>query len=121
MKSSKSNSKWEGLVETTNELKAVALATDSTIIMVSQDQRGSADEGSTESNMGGSVSVYQAADIYIGMMQNDEMREQKKLNMRLIKNRNGAPGESDIMCDPEHMRFGEWAQSINHFDKGTMV
>ncbi len=113
--------KYESLVEITNELKAIALATDSVVLMVSQDQRGSADEGSTESNMGGSVSVYQAADIYIGMMQNDEMREQKKLNMRLIKNRNGAPGESDIMLNPEFMEFKPWENNVINFSKEGAV
>lgn len=118
MKGSKASAaKHEGLIEITNELKSVALATDSTIIMVSQDQRNSAEDGSTESNMGGSVSVYQAADIYIGMMQNQEMREQKKLTTRLIKNRNGSPGESDLMLDPEYMRFQPWDNTVNYFDK----
>jgi replicative DNA helicase len=118
MKGSKASAaKHEGLIEITNELKSVALATDSTIIMVSQDQRNSAEDGSTESNMGGSVSVYQAADIYIGMMQNQEMREQKKLTTRLIKNRNGSPGESDLRLDPEFMTFDPWDSTVNHFNK----
>lgn len=109
--------KHESLIEITNELKSVALATDSTIIMVSQDNRDSATEGSTSSNMGTSVSVYQAADIYIGMMQNDEMKEQKKLNMRLIKNRNGSPGESDIMFDPEFGVARPWGNNVANFEK----
>lgn len=122
MKGSKAPmAKWEGLVEITNELKSIALATDSAIIMVSQDQRNSADEGSTESNMGGSISILQAADIYIGMMQNEEMRAQKKLNMRLIKNRRGAPGESDIFCNPEFMEFHEWKSASNLFVKGEAI
>lgn len=122
MKGTKNSAaKHEGLIEITNELKAVALSTDSTIIMVSQDQRNSAQDGSTESNMGGSVSVYQAADIYIGMMQDDEMRKQKKLNTRLIKNRNGSPGESDVLCDPEFMIFKAWDSTSNLFDKGETV
>lgn len=109
MKGSKGSlAKWEGLVEITNELKAIALSTDSTIIMVSQDQRSAAESGSTESNMGGSVSVLQAADIYMGMHQDDAMREQKRLALRLLKNRNGPPAETDILCDPEFMRFEPW-------------
>jgi replicative DNA helicase len=114
-----SNQKHESLIEITNELKSVALATDSIIVMVSQDGRSSAEEGSTESNMGTSVSVYQAADIYLGMMQNDEMKNQKKLNMRLIKNRNGYPGESDVLFDPEFGRFAPWNQSSNFEKEAT--
>lgn len=121
MKGTKNSAaKHEGLIEITNELKLIALATDSTIIMVSQDQRNSAQDGSTESNMGGSISVYQAADIYIGMMQNEEMRKQKKLNTRLIKNRNGSPGESDVLCDPEYMIFKPWSSGADFFDKGEI-
>lgn len=116
-----SSQKHESLVEITNELKSVALATDSTIIMVSQDNRSSADEGSTESNMGTSVSVYQAADIYIGMMQNDEMKKQKKLNMRLIKNRNGSPGEQDILFDPEFGTAKPWHERTSEFEKKVMT
>jgi replicative DNA helicase len=109
MRGSKASmSKWEGLVEITNELKAIALSTDSTIIMVSQDQRGSAEDGSTERNMGGSISVLQAADLYIGMMQNEEMRLQNKMEVRLIKNRNGAPAETSLLWEPEIMRFRPW-------------
>jgi replicative DNA helicase len=85
--------------------------------MVSQDQRNSAQEGSTESNMGGSISVLQAADIYIGMMQNEEMKEQKKILMRLIKNRNGSPGESDILFEPEFGKFLPWERQANAFEK----
>lgn len=122
MKGSKSSmAKWEGLVEITNELKSIALATDSAIIMVSQDQRNSANEGSTENNMGGSISILQASDLYIGMMQDDEMRAQKKLNIRLIKNRRGAPSEANMMCDPEHMKFEVWGSGANSFDKGEAI
>lgn len=118
MKGTKASmAKWEGLVEITNELKAIALSTDSTIIMVSQDQRGSAEDGSTEKNMGGSISVLQASDLYIGMMQNQEMRERHKMILRLLKNRNGAPAETPILCQPEFMKFGEWQGDVEQFTK----
>lgn len=122
MKGSKSSmAKWEGLVEITNELKSIALATDSAIIMVSQDQRNSANEGSTEANMGGSISILQASDLYIGMMQDEDMRAQKKLNIRLIKNRRGAPSEANMYCNPEFMEFHEWSAGASNFEKGAVA
>lgn len=122
MKGTKSSmAKWEGLVEITNELKAIALSTDSVIIMVSQDQRGSAEDGSTERNMGGSISVLQAADLYIGMMQDESMRLQNRMRVRLIKNRNGPPAEADLSWHPETMKFGPWQDDGTKFVKEELV
>lgn len=124
MGSPKSSAHWEKLVEITNELKQIALATDSVIIMVSQDQRASADNGSTESNMGGSVSVLQAADVYIGMHQTDEMRDNRKMELRLLKNRNGPPAEAHLLWKPETMEFKPWQGEAAQFilkDPMTMM
>lgn len=85
----RSAAQWETLVEVTNDLKGIALATECAIVMVSQDGRGSAQDGSTEQNMGGSISVYQAADLYLGLHQTDELYAQDKMEVRLLKNRRG--------------------------------
>jgi replicative DNA helicase len=123
MKGSKASmAKWEGLVEIANELKAIALATDSTIIMVSQDQRGSASDGSTESNMGGSIAILQAPDMYIGMMQDQVMYEENRMKMRLIKNRRGKHGaETDVAFEPEYMRIGPWNNNSSNFEKEVVA
>lgn len=122
MKGSKSSmAKWEGLVEITNELKSIALATDSTIIMVSQDQRSSANEGSTESNMGGSISILQASDIYIGMMQDETMKQQKKVLMRMLKSRSSSSAESNILFEPEYGKFTPWNAGASGFTKEIEV
>ena len=83
-------SQWQSLCDVTNELKEIALSTDTVIIMVSQDGRDAAKNGSTEENMGGSISVLQAADIYIGMHQTEEMYFDEEMEMRLLKGRRGA-------------------------------
>lgn len=118
-----SMAKWESLVEITNELKAIALSTESVIIMVSQDTRGSAEDGSTESNVGGSISVLQASDLYIGMKQNEELKLENKMIVRLLKNRNGPPAESALVWEPERMYFKPWEyeeDKSQNFDKGTV-
>lgn len=108
MKSSRrSDKQWEMLVDATNDLKAIALATDSAIVMVSQDGRGSAEDGSTDRNMGGSVSVYQAADIYIGLHQSDDMYAQDQIEVRLLKNRSGErKRNAHLRWRPSHMEIG---------------
>ena len=112
-----SMSKWEGLEEITNEFKTIAMETDTAIIMVSQDQRGSADQGSTETNMGGSVSVYQAADVYIGMFQDDQMRAQNKMRVKMLKFRHGPRAEVDMMWCPATMEFGPYDSQSASFTK----
>ncbi len=111
-----SMSRWEGLEEITNDLKTVAMDTDTAVIMVSQDNRASAEQGSTETNMGGSVSVYQAADLYFGMFADDAMRGQDKMRIRLIKNRHGPRSEVDMFWSPATGTFGKW-ESIQRFVK----
>lgn len=112
-----SMAKWEGLEEITNELKTIAMETDTAVIMVSQDQRGSADQGSTETNMGGSVSVYQAADMYIGMMQDDTMRAQNKMRIKMLKFRHGPRAETDMWWAPSTMEFGPYEGQSAAFSK----
>ena len=96
---SKYASQWQHLVDITNGLKEIALSTDTAVIMVSQDGREAAQQGSTESNMGGSISVYQAADLYIGMHQTDDMYEANRMEVRLLKSRRGRK---------HHQAFLDW-------------
>lgn len=112
-----SMSKWEGIEEVTNEFKTIAMETDTAIIMVSQDQRGSAEQGSTETNMGASVSVYQAADVYIGMYQDDTMRAQNKMRVKMLKFRHGPRAEVDMLWTPATMEFGPYDSQAAAFTK----
>lgn len=112
-------SQWQSLVDITNDLKSIALATDTAIVMVSQDSRDSAGQGSTVTNMGGSISVYQAADIYIGMNQSEDMYREGKMEVRLLKNRRGGRQNSaTLLWQPSKMQV-EWqdpdAQASQNF------
>jgi replicative DNA helicase len=109
--------RWEMLEEITNELKTVAMDTDTAIIMVSQDGRDSADQGSTATNVGGSVSIYQAADLYIGMFQDEQMEAQRKMRIRCLKFRHGRKPEVDIYWDPATGEFGRLYQDSDQFVK----
>ena len=103
-----SMSKWEGIEEISNGLKTIAMDTDTSIIMISQDGRDAADQGSTRTNMGGSIAVYQAADIYLGLQQTDEMHSLKKMRVKMLKNRHGDRAEVDMSWQPATGEFGKW-------------
>lgn len=107
-----SMARWEGLEEITNELKTIAMDTDTAIVMISQDGRGSAEEGSTRSNAGGSISVYQAADVYIGMQQDDQMHGAGKMRVKMLKFRHGNRAEVDMMWKPATGEFGKWDDAM---------
>lgn len=99
-------SQWQALVDITNELKQIALATDCAIIMVSQDGRDAARNGSTTENMGGSISVLQAADIYLGLNQPPELFADHKMEVKMLKNRRGKKVDAAYMeWIPETMSF----------------
>jgi replicative DNA helicase len=109
--------RYEQLEEITNDLKTIAMDTDTAIIMVSQDGRSSAEEGSTRSNMGGSISVYQAADVYLGLMQDEPMRAINKMRVKMLKFRHGPNAEVDMLWQPETGTFERWVDT-QQFVKG---
>ena len=113
-------SRWEGIEEITNGLKTVAMDTDSAIIMVSQDGRSSADEGSTRTNMGGHISVYTAADAYLGLMQDEVMFGQNKMRVKMLKFRHGPRAEVDMSWKPATGEFGKW-EDVNAFTKQAVA
>lgn len=97
---------WQVLCDITNDLKQIALSTGTVILMVSQDGRDSAKNGSTEENMGSSVSILQAADIYLGLNQTDEMYKDRRMEIRMLKNRRGPKETRAYMdWDPNTMTF----------------
>lgn len=117
-RSDSSMQQWQGLVEITNECKAIALATESVIMLVSQDNREAAQGGSTLATMGGSISVGQVGDIYIGMHQDENMRTANRMAVKLLKVRNGARDRTaNLDWDPSHMRFAPAKEGAESFQR----
>lgn len=103
-----SMAKWEGLEEITNGLKTIAMDTDTTVLMVSQDGRSAAETGSTATSGANSISVYQAADIYLGLMQDESMYAASKMRVKMLKNRHGPKAEVDMMWKPATGEHGPY-------------
>lgn len=108
-----SMSRSEGLEEVTNDLKSIAMDTDTAILMVSQDGRQAAEEGSTRTSAFGSISVYTAADLYLGMQQTEEMKALNKMRLKLLKFRHGPWGaEVDLSWKPEIGQYVLWEDKM---------
>jgi replicative DNA helicase len=100
-------SRWEDIQETARELKAVARTLKIPIIVLAQTDRSGAKEGATLENIGGSISISQDSDVAIGLFQNEDMREESEMEMRVLKNRGGRLGKFQAQWDHEGSNYRE--------------
>jgi replicative DNA helicase len=105
------NQGWEKITYLTQELKQISRTLNIPIIGVGQSNRGAFQAGATLENIGGSISAVQDADLVFGLHADDEMRAEKKMELRLLKNRDGAVGNVDLWWAPETMTFGAWEET----------
>lgn len=105
------NQGWEKLTYLTQELKQISRTLNIPIIGVGQANRSSFQGGATLENIAGSISAVQDADLVFGLHSDDEMREENKMELRLLKNRDGAVGNVDLWWQPATMTFGAWDET----------
>jgi replicative DNA helicase len=102
---------WEKVTYLTQALKQIARTTGTPIIGVAQTNINSAQGGARLDNISYSRSIGQDSDIVIGLNQDDEMKENKQMEVRLLKNRDGATCETDMFWDMSRMKFGDWNET----------
>jgi replicative DNA helicase len=105
---------WEKIQYLTQELKQVSRTLKTPIIGIAQSNRSAFQQGATLENVGGSISIVQDSDLVFGLHSDEEMREEKKTELRLLKNRDGMVGNVDLWWEPETMTFGPWEET-NYF------
>jgi replicative DNA helicase len=103
-----SAARWEKMTKLSRELKLVAMATETPIFAVAQTNRESAKDGAKLDNIGGAYSIGADSDICIGLHQDNEMRSNKQMEVRLIKNRDGEMVNESMLWDMEKMCFEEF-------------
>ena len=86
-------SMWQTLTEITQDLKQNARTLGIPIVAAAQTNRSGAKDGAELDNIGLSISIIQDPDIVLGLFADDEMKEAKRMEIRLIKNRDGKPRE----------------------------
>jgi replicative DNA helicase len=104
--STKGASMWQSLTEITQDLKQNARTLHTPIIAAAQTNRAGGKDGAELDNIGYSLSVVQDSDIFLGLFQDDEMREHKEMQLRVKKNRDGRLGEIMMRWDHDTMEFG---------------
>jgi replicative DNA helicase len=99
---------WEKVLHLTKSLKQTARTLKIPIIGVAQTNRSSAQTGAQLDNIAFSQSIVMDSDIVIGLHTDEEMRKNKKMQVRLLKNRDGQTIETDLLWKMETMEFGPW-------------
>lgn len=97
---------WQTLTEITRDLKQNARTLGIPIVAAAQTNR-SGKEGAELNNVGNSISIAQDPDIFIGLHGDDEMKEAKRREIRLLKNRDGKLGSFTAIWDYENQNFRE--------------
>lgn len=105
---------WEKITFLTQELKQIARTLKIPIIGIAQANRAAFQQGATLDNIAGSISAVQDADLVFGLHADDEMRQEKKSELRLLKNRDGMVSNTYLFWAPETMTFGPWNET-NYF------
>ena len=98
---------WHSLTEIAHDLKQNARTLGIPIVAAAQTNRGAAKEGAELDNIGGSVSIIQDADIVLGLHADDDMKAEKRMEIRLMKNRDGKLGNFKAIWDHDGQNFRE--------------
>lgn len=100
-------SMWQTLTEITQDLKQNARTLGIPIVAAAQTNRSGAKDGAELDNIGLSISIIQDPDIVLGLFADDEMKEAKRMEIRLIKNRDGKLGSFKAVWDHQGQNFRE--------------
>jgi replicative DNA helicase len=103
---------WEKIQYLTNNLKQIARTTGIPIIGIAQTNRLSADAGAELDNVAFGMSIIQDSDMVLGLYRNDEMRENKQMTVKLLKNRDGMTQNTDLYWDMNTMDFRPWSEKF---------
>jgi replicative DNA helicase len=104
---------WEKVTYLTQQLKQIARTSGTPIIAVAQTNIASADGGAKLENIAYSRSIGQDSDIVLGLHQDDDMKENQKMTVRMLKNRDGSTAVGDLYWNMDNMEFMPWNEK--HF------
>lgn len=99
---------WEKVVHLTRQLKQTSRTLKIPIIGVAQTNRSGYQTGAQLDNIAFSQSIVNDSDIILGLFHDEEMKNDKKMEVRLLKNRDGQTGNVDLFWKMETMEFGPW-------------
>jgi replicative DNA helicase len=119
----KHSANWEKITFITNNLKQIVKATGCPIVAIAQTNIESATEGAKLENIAFARSIGADSDIVMGLNQTDDMRAKCQMEVRLLKNRQGAKMNADLFWSMEDTVIRPWTpeDTVNSlsFAEGT--
>lgn len=112
---SRESAMWETVTYLTKNVKRMARSLKVPIYGIAQTNIDSADGGAQLKNIAYSRSIGQDADLVLGLHQDDEMRANAQMSVRLLKNRDGPPTEAKMFWEPATMRFEDWNDRVHQW------
>jgi replicative DNA helicase len=102
---------WEKVVTLTRQLKQTARTLGIPIIGVAQTNRSGYQAGAQLDNIAFSQSIVNDSDIILGLQAvDDEMRANNRLEVALLKNRDGRTETANLLWKMDTMEFGQWRE-----------
>jgi len=114
------NQLWEKVTNITQQLKQISRSLKIPIIGVAQTNRSGYASGATMDNMAFSQSIVNDSDIILGLHQDEEMKESKKMELRLLKNRDGQTAECNLLWKMNTMEFKPWNETMAFTERGNV-
>jgi replicative DNA helicase len=105
------NSTWEKLMFISNHLKQTARQLKVPIVAVAQTNRESAESGPELRNVSWSVAINQDSDIVLGLHRGEEEENNRQIQLKMLKNRDGRLRNTRLFWDMETMDFGPWDET----------
>lgn len=99
---------WEKIQYLTQNLKQISRTTGIPIVGIAQTNRLSADQGAELDNVGFGMSIVQDSDIVLGLYRNDEMKQNRQMQVKMLKNRDGMTQNAELYWDMNTMDFRPW-------------
>ncbi len=103
----RSNSIWQSIGEITQELKKNARMLGIPIVAAAQTNRSGAKDGAELDNIGQAIAIVQDSDVVIGLHADEDMKREKRMEVRVNKNRGGRLGKIPYIWDHDRMVFRE--------------
>jgi replicative DNA helicase len=103
---------WQAIGQISRELKLNAQTIGVPVVAAAQTNRESTKEGVKLETIAFSSNIGMDADIVLGLNQDEDMKAEEKMEVVMVKNRDGAPGKAIMDWKMDTMELGERPQFL---------
>lgn len=110
---------WQGMAQMAKALKRVPRRTLTPVFTAAQTNRSGFKDGAKAENVADTIEIFRSADIMLGL-ERDEEESPNKMTVRILKNRDGPKGSTEVHLDLDRMDIYENTKFGRRTDKLAM-